>query len=130
MKRAEYCPNTGVAIEAITGDTCVCQEELVLLAERKKDSMNENIKSPWYKESDPRSTFYVEPTPVVRLRGTKTAKYSALIQWLADEWNGAMTNDEWAKHHADDGMVCMVADSTGRTNEQVIEDVVALRVSD
>ena len=39
MKRAEYCPNTGVAIEAITGDTCVCQEELVLLAERKKERM-------------------------------------------------------------------------------------------
>jgi hypothetical protein len=38
-KMAEYCPNIGVAIEAITGDTCVCQEELVLLAERKKDSM-------------------------------------------------------------------------------------------
>ena len=38
LKMAEYCPNIGVAMEAITGDTCVCQEELVLLAERKKDS--------------------------------------------------------------------------------------------
>jgi len=38
-KIAEYCPNIGVAIEAITGDTCVCQEELVLLAERKKERM-------------------------------------------------------------------------------------------
>ncbi|MEO2123724.1 MAG: hypothetical protein ABGY10_10420 [bacterium] len=38
-KIAGYCPNIGVAIEAITGDTCVCQEELVLLAERKKETM-------------------------------------------------------------------------------------------
>jgi len=88
------------------------------------------IKSPWYKPSDPRSTEYVEPEEVVRLKGNKTVRYEQLIQWMADNWNDGLPAEEFKATHRNDGLVCLIADTSKRTNGQVLDDIVELRVLD